>query len=125
MSISPCVQSSFPQSTSQQQPQQQQEDNPHRKFDLAFYYFEKVKARFPDEPYICKQFLEILHTLQNQQCLITNGISIGRTKLLTQSQVYQPVTNLFKHHKDLLTDFGVYSPDGKNCSYYETKSSHK
>ena len=50
------------------------------------------------------------------------GISVGPSKPLTESEVYQQVANLFKHQEDLLAEFGQFLPDANGPSAYGVAS---
>jgi paired amphipathic helix protein Sin3a len=77
-------------------------------------------------PNIYKTFLEILHTYQKQQKdakelpsgnLTTNtssAISTGvnnQSTLLSETEVYAKVAQLFTNHEDLLAEFSQFLPD--------------
>lgn len=77
-------------------------------------------------PNIYKTFLEILHTYQKQQKdakevpsnnLGNNngsGISSGgnnQSTLLSETEVYAKVAQLFTNHEDLLAEFSQFLPD--------------
>lgn len=74
-------------------------------------------------PNIYKTFLEILHTYQKQQkdakevpatTTSSNNGSSGATSqstLLSETEVYAKVAQLFTNHEDLLAEFSQFLPD--------------
>ena len=78
-----------------------------------FFFF------FFRNPNVYKTFLEILHTYQKQQrdtkeALATStadgGVSSGSV-ILSETEVYAKVADLFNHHEDLLAEFSQFLPD--------------
>ena len=77
-------------------------------------------------PNIYKTFLEILHTYQKQQkdakeipsggsatntaSLLSTGAS-NQPTLLSETEVYAKVAQLFTNHEDLLAEFSQFLPD--------------
>uniref|UniRef100_A0A6B2LGF6 Histone deacetylase interacting domain-containing protein n=1 Tax=Arcella intermedia TaxID=1963864 RepID=A0A6B2LGF6_9EUKA len=66
-------------------------------FDHARNYVKKIKNRFIAEPHIYKSFLEILHQYHKEQ--------------KPTQEVYNQVSKLFRHHRDLLDEFSQFLPD--------------
>jgi histone deacetylase complex regulatory component SIN3 len=78
-------------------------------------------------PNIYKTFLEILHTYQKQQkdakeitsgnlplnpsSLISTGAAANQSILLSETEVYAKVAQLFTNHDDLLAEFSQFLPD--------------
>jgi paired amphipathic helix protein Sin3a len=75
-------------------------------------------------PNIYKTFLEILHTYQKQQKdakeSSTGNIGLSTTTtttitnqppLLSETEVYSKVAQLFTNHEDLLAEFSQFLPD--------------
>lgn len=83
--------------------------------------------RYSRSPNIYKTFLEILHTYQKQQkdakeipsgTLATNTSSLlssarpsNQATLLSETEVYAKVAQLFTNHEDLLAEFSQFLPD--------------
>lgn len=65
-------------------------------FDQAISYVTKIKKRFADSPHTYKAFLDILHNYQKEQTTI--------------KKVYEQVSDLFKDHQDLLSEFAQFLP---------------
>eukprot|EP00761_Pharyngomonas_kirbyi_P006887 gb/GECH01006896.1/.p1 GENE.gb/GECH01006896.1/~~gb/GECH01006896.1/.p1 ORF type:complete len:585 (+),score=149.12 gb/GECH01006896.1/:1-1755(+) len=81
-------------------------------FDQAIGYVTKIKSRFIDQPHKYRDFLDILHTFQQDQTTI--------------SEVYKKVEVLFKDHDDLLADFAQFLPAPvKKSSSRKRKKSKK
>ncbi|CAF2052224.1 unnamed protein product [Rotaria magnacalcarata] len=95
-------------------------------FNHAINYVNKIKNRFHQSPNIYKTFLEILHTYQKQQKdakevpsnnLVNNngstlsGGSNNQSTLLSETEVYAKVAQLFTNHEDLLAEFSQFLPD--------------
>jgi hypothetical protein len=90
---------------------------------FVFFITSKFILRSPN---IYKTFLEILHTYQKQQkdakeipsgnlppnpsSLISTGI-INQSILLSETEVYAKVAQLFTNHEDLLAEFSQFLPD--------------
>ncbi len=55
-------------------------------------------------------------------CVVQQGLAVGPSKPLTESEVYQQVANLFKHQEDLLAEFGQFLPDANGASPYGVAS---
>lgn len=75
-------------------------------------------ARFRN-PNVYKTFLEILHTYQKQQRdakeasttpAPEGGVS-NSSVVLSETEVYAKVADLFNHHEDLLAEFSQFLPD--------------
>ncbi|CAF0864520.1 unnamed protein product [Rotaria sp. Silwood1] len=95
-------------------------------FNHAINYVNKIKNRFHQSPNIYKTFLEILHTYQKQQkdakeipsnnltnnigSAISSGIN-NQSTLLSETEVYAKVAQLFTNHEDLLAEFSQFLPD--------------
>ncbi|CAF1233447.1 unnamed protein product [Rotaria sordida] len=95
-------------------------------FNHAINYVNKIKNRFHQSPNIYKTFLEILHTYQKQQkdakeipsnnltnnngSAISTGIN-NQSTLLSETEVYAKVAQLFTNHEDLLAEFSQFLPD--------------
>ncbi|CAF1010544.1 unnamed protein product [Adineta ricciae] len=94
-------------------------------FNHAINYVNKIKNRFHQSPNIYKTFLEILHTYQKQQkdakeipsgTLATNTSLLSarptnQATLLSETEVYAKVAQLFTNHEDLLAEFSQFLPD--------------
>ena len=91
-----------------------------------FHYQSDNQILIFRSPNIYKTFLEILHTYQKQQKdakeipsgnLPTNtnsAISTGvnnQSTLLSETEVYAKVAQLFTNHEDLLAEFSQFLPD--------------
>ncbi|MFH4982381.1 hypothetical protein AB6A40_009090 [Gnathostoma spinigerum] len=74
----------------------------------AINYVNKIKARFHDRPDVYKQFLEILHSYQQEQ---QSGHHQGDSNMITEKQVYSSVAALFESEPDLLREFSQFLPD--------------
>ncbi|UYV75247.1 SIN3A [Cordylochernes scorpioides] len=82
-------------------------------FNHAINYVNKIKTRFQGQPEVYKQFLEILHTYQQEQRSVKEG---GQQKALTESEVFHQVASLFQNQADLLQEFGQFLPDANGGS---------
>merc|ERR1719312_1015140 len=81
-------------------------------FNHALNYVNNVKYRFQEQPDVYKRFLEILHTYQKDQRAIKEGKPSN--SLLTESEVYAQVSELFQNQEDLLSEFGKFLPEATN-----------
>ncbi|UJR08308.1 hypothetical protein I4U23_012579 [Adineta vaga] len=95
-------------------------------FNHAINYVNKIKNRFHQSPNIYKTFLEILHTYQKQQkdakeipsgnlagntaSLLSTGAG-NQAAVLSETEVYAKVAQLFTNHEDLLAEFSQFLPD--------------
>jgi len=86
-----------------------------------------LNSSFFRSPNIYKTFLEILHTYQKQQkdakeipsgnlpsnpsSLISTGAAANQSILLSETEVYAKVAQLFTNHDDLLAEFSQFLPD--------------
>ncbi|CAF1317350.1 unnamed protein product [Adineta ricciae] len=88
-------------------------------FNHAINYVNKIKNRFHQNPNVYKTFLEILHTYQKQQKdakeLATNTNN-NQPILLSETEVYAKVAQLFTNHEDLLAEFSQFLPDASQHS---------
>ncbi|CAF0785384.1 unnamed protein product [Didymodactylos carnosus] len=108
-------------------------------FNHAINYVNKIKNRFHQQPDIYKHFLEILHTYQKQQkdakeygggnalgALMYSSHggspSSGQTPLLSETEVYAKVAQLFTNHEDLLVEFSQFLPDATQQPMERTNS---
>lgn len=66
-------------------------------FDQAVTYVNKIKSRFADNDMVYKTFLSILQTYQREQKTI--------------KEVYDQVSELFRDHNDLLSEFTHFLPE--------------
>ena len=70
---------------------------------------------FRRSPNIYKTFLEILHTYQKQQKdakeVPTSNLTAANPALLSETEVYAKVAQLFTNHEDLLAEFSQFLPD--------------
>jgi paired amphipathic helix protein Sin3a len=94
-------------------------------FNLLFCFFSSIKFFIFRSPNIYKTFLEILHTYQKQQkdakeipgSLTINSNSTISTNtanqsiVLSETEVYAKVAQLFTNHDDLLAEFSQFLPD--------------
>ena len=80
---------------------QQNERTGQPEFDHAINYVNKIKDRFQLQPHVYKQFLEILHSYQQD----TN-----KTRKM-ETVVYKQVAQLFQNNDDLLQEFGQFLPE--------------
>lgn len=69
-------------------------------------------------PNVYKTFLEILHTYQKQQkdakessASLAIGAPTTPPTLLSETEVYSKVAQLFTNHEDLLAEFSQFLPD--------------
>ncbi|CAF0839927.1 unnamed protein product [Didymodactylos carnosus] len=108
-------------------------------FNHAINYVNKIKNRFHQQPDIYKHFLEILHTYQKQQKdakEYAGGNTLGaltyssyggspsssQTPLLSETEVYAKVAQLFTNHEDLLAEFSQFLPDATQQPMERTNS---
>jgi len=97
-------------------------------FNHAINYVNKIKNRFHQSPNIYKTFLEILHTYQKQQRDAkeipgTNLSSTsGQSTILSETEVYAKVAQLFTNHEDLLAEFSQFLPDATQQPTERTNS---
>ncbi len=75
-------------------------------FDQAINYVNKIKTRFEHNPQVYKDFLEILHSYQEEQ----KDIEV----------VYKQVSRLFREQQDLLEEFSQFLP-GANDHHMAAK----
>ncbi|CAF0871113.1 unnamed protein product [Adineta steineri] len=98
-------------------------------FNHAINYVNKIKNRFHQNPNVYKTFLEILHTYQKQQkdakessivqsitattpvTTTTNNGANNQPVILSETEVYAKVAQLFTNHEDLLAEFSQFLPD--------------
>jgi histone deacetylase complex regulatory component SIN3 len=81
---------------------------------------------FNRSPNVYKTFLEILHTYQKQQkdakelptgnvltlpTTPTNNGGSNQSTVLSETEVYAKVAQLFTNHEDLLAEFSQFLPD--------------
>ncbi|UJR37933.1 hypothetical protein I4U23_030619 [Adineta vaga] len=94
-------------------------------FNHAINYVNKIKNRFHQNPNVYKTFLEILHTYQKQQkdakessstSTTTTATNNNQTVLLSETEVYAKVAQLFTNHEDLLAEFSQFLPDASQHS---------
>ncbi|CAF1206769.1 unnamed protein product [Adineta steineri] len=106
-------------------------------FNHAINYVNKIKNRFHQSPNIYKTFLEILHTYQKQQkdakeipsgnlalntvASLSTGIG-NQSTLLSETEVYAKVAQLFTNHEDLLAEFSQFLPDATQQPTERTNS---
>ncbi|TFK41885.1 histone deacetylase complex, SIN3 component [Crucibulum laeve] len=75
------------------------EQKPAGEFNHAIQFLNKIKARYPEDPNMYKQFLDILQTYQKEQ------------KQVQDTQVYPQVQMLFRDAPDLLAEFKAFLPE--------------
>jgi histone deacetylase complex regulatory component SIN3 len=98
---------------------------------MLFIGFRRLMLKFEfhcRSPIIYKTFLEILHTYQKQQkdakesptsstisnntsTSTTAGLVSSQSTLLSETEVYAKVAQLFTNHEDLLAEFSQFLPD--------------
>ena len=86
-------------------------------------FVSKFDWYFTRSPTIYKTFLEILHTYQKQQRdakeIPTSNIvgasaslaNANQSTVLSETEVYAKVAQLFTNHEDLLAEFSQFLPD--------------
>lgn len=88
-------------------------------FNHAINYVNKIKLRYQNKPEVYKTFLDILHLYQNEQKQLkdTGRPCLVGMKTVSETDVFNQVSMLFKDDPDLLSEFSHFLPDaGGNSS---------
>lgn len=80
-------------------------------FNHAINYVNKIKSRYQSKPEVYKTFLDILHVYQNEQKQLKECPGLLSTKTVSETDVFNRVSQLFKDQPDLLSEFSQFLPD--------------